>query len=266
MIINHTFGFIFVHIPKSAGTTMTNILSRFSAYCDLEIGGTPLGEAIQPYFLKRFGLSKHSTASEIRRVVGGEIWQRYFSFALVRNPYDRAYSTYKFLKRWRNESMTDLLAVMDCFSSFREFVRSDYFLSAGLDRILNPQLFWLRTDEADARLSVDYVGRVESIEQALKQLSIRAPSLSKHLEAVKIPILNRSADSRDVDLKELLQDKSIESRIFEKYRVDFDTFGYHRSNGRYPAAHSPGISLFDGDQKTPEKPVNWSNFGFMARP
>ena len=59
-IINNSYKFIFGHIPKAAGTTITNQLSAYTNYCDLEIGGTCFGEKIQPAYKKRFNISKHS--------------------------------------------------------------------------------------------------------------------------------------------------------------------------------------------------------------
>jgi GT2 family glycosyltransferase/glycosyltransferase involved in cell wall biosynthesis/Tfp pilus assembly protein PilF len=221
MIINNTFGFIFVHVPKCAGTTMTNLLSRCSTYNDIEVGGTAMGETIAPYFRERFSLTKHSTAMEIRRVTGDDLWRRYFSFAVVRNPYDRAYSAYKFLQRMR---------VKNSFLLFPDFVKSDYFLSEGLNRVLMPQLFWIRKNANDTQIGVDYVGRVESIDQTVQQLAIRVPKLSNHFDNIAIPQLNRRSDYGAENLIDLLQDKGVESRIFEKYKIDFETFGYARIN------------------------------------
>ncbi len=59
MVINDTHNFIFVHVSKSAGSSDTKLLSSFGQYSDLEVGGTELGEAIQPFMQRRFGLSKH---------------------------------------------------------------------------------------------------------------------------------------------------------------------------------------------------------------
>ena len=74
MIVNHSHKFIFVHVPKAAGTSVSELFSKFSAYSDLEVGGTELGVALQKAYKRRFGLSKHSTAEVIRAIVGEETW------------------------------------------------------------------------------------------------------------------------------------------------------------------------------------------------
>jgi hypothetical protein len=117
MIINHTHRFIFVHVPKTAGTSVSTALSKYSTYRDLEIGGTPLGEAVQPFMSDRFGLRKHSTAANIRDVVGAASFQSYFSFCLVRNPFNRLQSTYHFLKGWKG-CPKRFAAKLDRFESF----------------------------------------------------------------------------------------------------------------------------------------------------
>src|SRR5277367_3572186 len=97
-MINGTFGFVFIHIPKCGGTSMTYALSHLTQYNDLEIGGTEFGQIVNALYHRRFGLWKHSFAHEIRSVIGQPLWARYYKFAVVRNPYARAISTYRHLK------------------------------------------------------------------------------------------------------------------------------------------------------------------------
>jgi hypothetical protein len=229
LIINNTFGFIFVHVPKAAGTTLTALLSKCSTYCDIEVGGTVLGEAIQPHFRQRFGLAKHSTAREISAVVGEVVWKRYFSFAFVRNPYARAHSAFWFLRRMRAERALESLEPIDRLPTFEDFVRSEYFDSEGLDRILMPQLFWLRRSPADATVRVDFVGKVEQIAASLEEIARQVEGVRRHLlENLEIPTLNRS-DENGSDWQQALADRSIEARIFTRYQADFAAFGYERA-------------------------------------
>ena len=98
-IINHSHRFVFVHIPKNAGTSVAHYLSQLSSYRDQEIGATDLGEAIAPAFRRRFRLHKHSTFAEIEERTGPETAD-YRSIAVVRDPADRARSIYSFLRKW----------------------------------------------------------------------------------------------------------------------------------------------------------------------
>jgi hypothetical protein len=228
MIINNTYKFIFVHVPKSAGTTVTKLLSGYSAYCDIEVGGTAMGEAVQPFFRNRYGLSKHSTATEIRTVVGEAIWKRYFTFALVRNPYARAHSSYRFLRRMRKETGLDVLAPLDGLATFQDFVKSTYFQTEGMDRILMPQSFWLRSAMRMPAISLDYVGRVEAIEDSLRHIADQVPGLFKGGGEIEVPVLNSSDDPNGEGWQTLISERGIERLVFEKYRLDFEAFGYAR--------------------------------------
>lgn len=229
MIINNSFKFVFVHIPKSAGTSVTKLLSGFSSYCDIEVGGTAMGEAIQPFFRVRYGLSKHSTALEIKAIVGDALWGRYFTFAFVRNPYARAHSSFKFLRRMRAETGLDFLAPLDDLKSFHDFVRSDYFRTEGMDRILKPQAFWIGGGLENPTLAVDYVGRVETITDSIRHISERVPGLLGMAANIKVPVLNSSGQSSDETWQNLIRDQNTERLIFERYRIDFETFGYDRT-------------------------------------
>jgi Sulfotransferase family len=229
MIINNTFRFVFVHIPKSAGTTVTSVLSSYSSYCDIEIGGTALGEAIQPFFTKRYGLQKHSTLSEIRSVVGDVLLKRYFSFAFVRNPYTRTYSTFKYLSgAWKTSRLASLSA-FDDFEDFGGFVGSEYFQGQGYDRMMMPQSIWVAHDNRSHNVAVDYIGNVEKLDQCMEEIRrLIGGGMDKRKVDGPLPVLNRSSDGDDGVWTELAGNPSLEETIYRKYEVDFRQFGYPR--------------------------------------
>jgi hypothetical protein len=227
VIVNHSHQFIFIHVPKAAGTSVSELFSEYSTYRDLEVGGTLLGEVLQAQFKKRFGLMKHATAREVRGVVGEDVWSRYLTFSFVRDPYARAQSMFHFMKRWRGNKDMDPLAFMDKMPDFRTFVLSPQFRKQKKSRILWPQAAWLQ-DEAGKSI-VDIVGRVESLDDDLAQVLARLPDLPRRNNApAEAPKKNKSA-SDDEELHNLLaKDPEVESRIYESYKVDFDSYGYAR--------------------------------------
>ncbi len=227
MIVNHSHRFIFVHVPKAAGTSVTELFSQYSSYRDLEVGGTLLGEALQSQFKKRYGLTKHATAREIRKVIGEQEWSGFLKFSIVRNPYARAQSMYHFMKRWRGNKDMDPLAFMDKMPDFRTFVLSPQFRKQKKHRILWPQAAWLQDESG--QMIVDLVGRVESLDEDLRHVFERLPSLQrKDAAALEAPKANKSA-SDDDELNDLLgKDPEVEQRIYEGYKADFDSFGYAR--------------------------------------
>lgn len=222
-IINNSRKFIFVHVPKAAGTSVTDALSGLTNYCDLELGGTPFGEKIQTAYRDRFGLSKHSTASEIKAVVGAVLWSSYFTFAFVRNPFARCVSTFHFLRKWEGPN-TEFLDQMRGFKDFDEYVLSDVWnTSNGPDQIFRPQAYWLRSTTGTAQqLLPSYLGKVESLKAGITDV-LSAIDAPKHMiKKVNVRKLNSSGSPSDVVSK----NSEVIDRILEKYKVDFQLLGY----------------------------------------
>ena len=156
MILNHQHRFLFIHVPKAAGTTITRALSPLTTFRDIEIGGTRYGEAIQERFAARFDLRKHSTGKVLRKRCPGHVWRRFFVFAFVRDPYARAYSVYRFLQRWKDGPHHAAVATQ----SFTEFLASPE-VQAGRIEIARPQVHWLHEGGKPIG-GIDFVGRVET--------------------------------------------------------------------------------------------------------
>jgi len=219
-VVNHTFGFIAVHIPKCAGTSTTHALAPLTTYADIELGGTEYGEALHKIMGPRFNLTKHSFASEIRAVVGVEKWVRYYTFSFVRNPYARAYSTYTYLRAHKAA-----YPMIRPFETFEDFVMSKAWDGPGPDRMLQPQLYWLRRGPKSDDVIVDFVGKVETyrpdLQHALKSIGL-GPDKRK---ALPVRRLNESGGRRG---KPAITEAMAE-RIKTRYAEDFAAFGYETS-------------------------------------
>jgi hypothetical protein len=218
-IINQTYKFIFVHIPKNAGTTATKILSDYTHWCDLELGGTAFGESLAEIYHSRFGIGKHTKAQAIKKIVGDNVWSEYYKFALVRNPFSRTLSAYRFLKKWKNWQNSE---IMDRFDTFESFVASEFFLaSGGPDGMFNPQHSWVN-DGAGNKL-VNFVGKVEMIEQTIAHIS---DAIGLNVALASIPHINESGK---ID-EHLTAYSSISAPIvLKRYEKDFTDFGYEKT-------------------------------------
>lgn len=113
MIISHKYQFIFLRTEKTAGTSLTHALEAFLDDGDLAADLTrPNWARFSPIHhgaLKRnlptlFGPHVHATAKQARAIAGDDIFNRYFKFAVERNPWDRQASLYfqRYAKRDRN--------------------------------------------------------------------------------------------------------------------------------------------------------------------
>lgn len=89
-VISNEKKFIFVHIPKTAGSSITYVLRNYSLFpvSFLSNGNAKLD-------------GKHLTAKELIDHAGGH-WNEYYSFAVVRNPWDRVISTFSYLQSVRH--------------------------------------------------------------------------------------------------------------------------------------------------------------------
>ena len=213
MIISHSNNYIFIHIPKCAGTALKNHLSGEFSYKDIEIGGSDHAEAIALYYEEKFQLKKHSTWLEIRNVVGDHDYERFFKFCVMRNPYDRIYSIYRFLQfTWRQWPGSE---IMDTFSSFEDFALSDFFQSEGPDRIFNPQATWI-ADQSN-RIMVDCVLKSSNLEEETRQI---ASNLGLKGPIDYLQVLNVSLGS-NLNKEELFSNPVIRNAIENKYERDF---------------------------------------------
>lgn len=81
-MISHTWNFIFVHIPKTGGTSISSVLK-------------PHGTVLSGESNHHSMYYKHATAQYMKTVLG-DTFEDYLSFSVVRNPYDWLVSNYEF--------------------------------------------------------------------------------------------------------------------------------------------------------------------------
>ncbi|MDT8328290.1 MAG: sulfotransferase family 2 domain-containing protein [Roseovarius sp.] len=121
MIISPGRGFIFVHIPKTGGTSMALALEGRAMADDILIGDTPKAKrrARRLKGAETAGrLWKHSTLADIDGLVSMATIREAFTFTLVRNPWDRMVSYYHWLLEQEFDHPAVRLAQSVDFSGF----------------------------------------------------------------------------------------------------------------------------------------------------
>ncbi|MGJ8627681.1 MAG: sulfotransferase family 2 domain-containing protein [Sulfitobacter sp.] len=101
MIISHGRNYIFVHIPKTGGTSMALALEDRAMKDDIMLGDTPkaLKRRHRVKDVETRGrLWKHSTLADIEGLVTQNVLTQMFCFTMVRNPWDRIVSYYHWLR------------------------------------------------------------------------------------------------------------------------------------------------------------------------
>jgi len=75
MFISNSKKFIYIHLYKCAGTTIEIALSRSLKWNDILIAARKTARRFKNIYLKLFGLHKHSTAQEVKDVIGDASWK-----------------------------------------------------------------------------------------------------------------------------------------------------------------------------------------------
>lgn len=219
MIISHKYKYIFLKTTKTAGTSIEISLSRF---CGLDDIITPISFSDE-LIRKKLGIFpknyenytcplkleednsqlkanfwNHIKAKEIKDRIGTKIWNSYFKFCFVRNPWDRAISQYYWVKR-----KIDQPESLDKFIKRRKLNR-------------NFNIYTI-----DGKIALDYIGKYESL---IEDLSLICDKLGipfdKWLPKAKA---NFRQDRRHYS--EILTKEQIEF-IREKCIKEIELFGY----------------------------------------
>lgn len=129
-MISHKHKVIFLHIPKCAGTSINQLLSDNKNFNYL----LPDYEYLYGWCPKRKIFMQHATVQELieLELISNDIWDNYYKFTIVRNPWDRIVSSYNWIKNNLNldGSLTDFLFLKNSFSLISDlnpsFYRADH--------------------------------------------------------------------------------------------------------------------------------------------
>jgi hypothetical protein len=120
-MIFHEYKTIFVHIPKTGGTSVENMLwpdRTTRTEKELWMG------FVKPLFNKyQTGGLQHLLARQISCEVGREVFENYYKFAFVRNPWDKAVSQYVFMNR--RQDLREFIGMSSdhCFEKYLELIK-----------------------------------------------------------------------------------------------------------------------------------------------
>lgn len=126
MPISHQKKFIFIHIPKCAGSSVEKFLMKNTELCLMKSGVMDTDEIVKNKFYitgEVHGLERHLSALEIKSLIGSSTYDRYYKFTIVRNPYSRIVSFYEYVKGLKNPDTNKLQVNLVLNSkNFYEFV------------------------------------------------------------------------------------------------------------------------------------------------
>lgn len=218
MLISKTKKFIFIHIPKNAGQSITSTLLKYcisdNSKCFINFIGARNYIRINTKFKKYFNktlydhnFKDHERAHAVRDFLGDE-YSNYFKFAIVRNPWDWLFSKYKYsIKNTRHFRHK---FIKNNFSSFNEFVQWECLKNA--NKKCQAEFVF---DTAGNKI-VNFIGRFENLEDDFRKIC-------KEIEVnEKIPHFNKSMER---NYREHYSEKS-RNLVREHYASDIDLFDY----------------------------------------
>lgn len=168
MIVNHKYKFLFVHIHKTAGSSIRNSLLRYVP---------------ESYFLGY----DHSF---IDVIPDPSIYKDYFKFCIVRNPYERLVSWYysilnlranNTLKTYITNNSINFSTFLDCtdivyetqhYSRYNKVIINNPLLENAPNLPYPKSLSFNQLDyiSRDQQLAVDYIGRFENLNLSWKHI------------------------------------------------------------------------------------------------
>lgn len=166
--------FIFIHIYKTAGTSITNALTPFATNrWPLFIERLFRKTGIETFNLKPY--HDHIRAKELIEKIGVKKFNSYFSFAFVRNPWDWQVSLYTYMLKKVEHHQHDFVKNLGSF---------DRYIEWRCEKEIRFQKDFIYSD--DDELLVDFVGRYEKLDADFKTIC------EKIGIAVELPVLNVS--------------------------------------------------------------------------
>jgi len=224
-MISHQYNCVFIHIPKTAGTSIERKLGHFDANLVGPDGFIPQDvqdhrtiRQLEPVSLGALSSAMFrnlGSASALREVVARyrsrELSRRqfdsYYKFTIVRNPWSRALSWYKNVMR--DEVLKARLKV-EASCSFEEFMTT-----RGDTWGLKSQLHWIRN--AKKQVAMDVIGKFETLEQDFSTICDAIGVTDKTLPRLVISDTAHHEHhfaAATIDL------------VYKKYRKEIRLFGY----------------------------------------
>ena len=218
MVINTDKKFIFIHIPKTAGTSITASLKSLKGNQKRWLANT-----------KHETLTEFHDHLEERLSLVDKLFRKkpdqYFTFGFVRNPWDRMASLHRYLieKRPRPE--------IDTISTFKQFLIEANEGCAWIRslRTMRPQVDFFTCP--DGQLKIDFLGHYEHLAEDIKAL---ADELN-----IPLKLTQKNASTNGENDYRVSYDDEMAEIVAKLFEEDCRHFGYH-FDSVYPSSRFSG--------------------------
>lgn len=201
--------FLFVHVPRTGGNSIQNVLRRYSE--DTITTEHDYQDGVERFGVSnaRFGTGKHSTLQDYKIALGPALFASLFKFAVVRNPWDRAISHYfsphRRVNAWDRNAFLKMLPNVPVL---RTLVCEDT-RSGSADSGVKPQ------DDLSSRL--DFLLRFERLDDDFARVCER-------IGIPHEPLVRRNASARRAYAH--YYDEALKEIVGDRFSEEIAAFGY----------------------------------------
>ncbi|MCH2202641.1 MAG: sulfotransferase family protein [Fuerstiella sp.] len=218
MLISYTRNFLFVHLLRTGGTSITRALKTESSSPEQYLENRilrALGIRVNHFTTYQRKLYRtHTSARSLRKNMPPEIWDSLFKFTVVRNPFDRIVSLYTHLTGRRDGRL-----IGRRYGSDMENMTFGEFISA-IHRFPFLHQKQQITDDT-GKLLVNHVAHFESLKEDFLQI-LRIVNVETTLDHLN--------GSRHRNYREYYTPSLIQS-VSEYFAEDLEFFGYDFETG-----------------------------------
>lgn len=206
-MISHTHRCIFIHIPKCGGTSIENVIwPEPRSEADLWMG------FVSKYHNKyQTGGLQHLLATQILDEVGEEIFNKYFKFTFVRNPWAKAVSQFFYMKQ--RPDLREYIGMKEN-DPFKKYL----VLTSKKLHVQWEKQFRFFMDDNGKQLA-DFVGRLETMEQDAAYIFNRL-SIQAEIPHVNATRHKHYAEYYDDESKEMVFDQFKEDILLLEYKFE----------------------------------------------
>ena len=241
MYINDDLKAIFLHNPKCGGVYIRELLETYYGFRSLVRSPhkehkhfiyprqLKTDEDLDSHTIRNFGLFKYYESHQDCNLID---FKKYFVFTFVRNPYEKLYSAYLYLKRKLQEhpakdKIRNTYENQTFFTNFLCFIKNR-------NNVNNISYFHAFIPQYEQMLNysnsicVNYIGRTETLtEDLLNILTILNISDIKHIKEVATNLKLNSSDHEREPILDVYDEESFHF-VNDYFRKDFEIFGYKR--------------------------------------
>lgn len=207
MIISFQRKFIFIHTHKAAGTSIKAAYIPMQLEEDIIYGGTKANEKLSSEMRALGNPWKHSTALEVKTKLG-KLWDKFFTFSFVRNPWDRCVSNYFWWMKTTYRDTWQTHEKVKALKDFNEYIDGDFVTKM-------PKYSDALCD--DDGIILDFVGRYERLEDDFS-------SVCKTVGIPKINLPHENATSHKHYTEYYSEDSK--AKVYEIFADDINRFSY----------------------------------------